>query len=77
MRPQSLLTKEILKWIDQSLGWFSYWKLDSALGIEGKKAKTLRRVIIKRLCQTGKLIKAPDVDRVYKKYEPLKRSDWQ
>jgi len=73
MRPQSQLTKRILAWIEKSNSWFSYWAIDADLGIEGKKSKTLRRVVIKRLYDQGKLLKAPDRTGVYKKFTPAKR----
>jgi len=73
MRPQSPLTRQIHGWIAQSNGWFSYFRIDLALGIEGKKAKALRRVTIKRLYDAGKLLKAPDKQGVYKKFTPAKR----
>ena len=76
MRPQSQLSQQIHQWILKSNGWFSYFRIDAALHIEGKKAKTLRRVICKRLCLQGKLIKAPDKNGVYKRFIPAKRIEW-
>ena len=77
MRPSSELHNQIKNWISHSNGWFSYWKIDTALSIEGSTAKTLRRVIIKRMVDRGELLKAPDVDGVYKRFTPARRIDWQ
>ena len=76
MRPQSELTQKIIEWVNQSTGWFSHFKIDSALGIEGKKNKTLRRVTLKRLCDKGLVIRADDRQGVYKKFIPLEPMRW-
>lgn len=73
MRPQSKLTQRLHEWIAQSEGWFSHFRIDSALGIESEKDKTLRRVTLKRLCDKGRLIRADDRQGVYKKFTPAKR----
>ena len=76
MKPQSVLTQGILAWVNQSNGWFSYFRIDSALHIESKKDKTLRRVTLKRLCDKGMLIRAVDRQGAYKKFTPAKRIEW-
>ena len=76
MRPQSELTQSIHEWIAQSEGWFSHFRIDSALHIESSKEKTLRRVTLKRMCDKGELIRADDRQGVYKKFTPLKEIIW-
>ena len=71
------LSRAIKDWIEQSNGWFSYWQLDKAVGIETPKQKTLRRVVINQLYSRNLLIKHPIHKGVYKKFFPLKPIDWQ
>lgn len=75
MRPQSELTQRIHAWVSQSNGWFSHFRIDTALGIEIKKEKTLRRVTLKRMCDKKLLIRAGDRQGVYKKFTPAKQMD--
>ena len=76
MRPQSELTQRIHTWVNQSNGWFSHFRIDSALHIESEKDKTLRRVTLKRLCDKGLIIRAEDRQGVYKKFTPAKLMVW-
>ena len=77
VRPPSLLYQQILDWIEQTNGWFSYYRLDGAVGINNSKEKALRRSVIKRLCDKGKLVKDSEINGVYRKVTPAKRIDWQ
>ena len=76
MRPQSELTQRIHEWVNQSNSWFSHFTIDSALGIETKKDKTLRRVTLKRLCDKGSLVRPEGKDGVYRKLTPVKKRVW-
>lgn len=76
MRPRSPLTQKIYQWVNNFNGWFSYFGIDSALGISSKKEKTLRRVTLKRLYDKGLLIRDPYHQGVYKRFLPAKKIEW-
>lgn len=49
------LSQEIRDWVKDSNGWFISRQLDAELNIQTSAAKTLRRVVVKALCDEGKL----------------------
>ena len=59
------LSQNINKWVEKKEGWFSYAVIDFALAIDTPKKKTLRRVVIKNLCDQGKIHKHPNLNGVY------------
>jgi len=77
MRPKSESAQKITGWINQSTGWFAYFNIDRDLGIENRRDKTLRRVIVKRLYDRGLLIRAPNKQGIYKRFIPAKEINWR
>lgn len=49
------LAERIEDWVKETTGWFSYAELDKELGIVNELDKTNRRVVIKRLKESGKV----------------------
>ena len=60
------LTPLIKEWINQTTGWFTYKDLDKDLDIESSEGKTLRRVVLKSLCDAGIVIRAPKQNGVFR-----------
>lgn len=71
------LSSEIIQWVNKSNGWFKYDHIDKDLYIISKSEKTLRRVIIKRLCAKDILIKAKDKNGIYMRKIILPAVNWQ
>ena len=60
------LTPKIKEWINQTTGWFTYKDLDKDLDIESSEGKTLRRVVLKSLCDAGIVIRASKQNGVFR-----------
>ena len=69
------LTSRIKKWVDNANGQFHTSELDADLGIISPQAKSLRRGVLKVLCDQGKLKRIPGLIGTYRVI--LKEVDWQ
>ena len=70
------LSVSINVWIKQQTKWFTSWQLNEAVGITSKQDKTLRRVLTKRLCDKGILVRHPTMDGVFRYIKPKEKMDW-
>lgn len=63
---ESPLSKKIRDWIEGTTAWFTYSQLDSDLGIRTESDKNNRRLILKRLCDKGKVQRHPEREGRYR-----------
>lgn len=63
---ESPLSKKIRDWIEGTTAWFTYSQLDSDLGIKTESDKNNRRLILKRLCDKGKVQRHPEREGKYR-----------
>jgi len=72
------LSSYIRNWVNNTNGQFHTSELDADLGITSPQAKSLRRGVLKVLCDQGKLKRIPGLIGVYRPLElELKEVDWQ
>ena len=69
------LTSRIKEWVDNTNKQFHTSELDADLGITSPQAKSLRRGVLKVLCDQGKLKRIPGLIGTYRVI--LKEVDWQ
>ena len=69
------LTSRIKEWVDNTNKQFHTSELDADLGITSPQAKSLRRGVLKVLCDQGKLKRIPELIGTYRVI--LKEIDWQ
>jgi len=72
------LTKVITEWVEQTEGWFTYQQLDKDLDIGSPEGKTLRRGVLKGLCDAGSVQRDPKKNGVFRVLDnraPI--IDWQ
>lgn len=63
---ESPLSKKIRDWIEGTIAWFTNSQLDSELGIKTDVDKNNRRLILKRLCDKGKVQRHSEREGVYR-----------
>ena len=76
-RKGNTLSSYIRNWVNNTWKQFHLDELDNDLGITSTQAKNLRRVVIKKLCDTGKLKRVPGLSRVYRRVQEAKEVNWQ
>jgi len=69
------LTSRIKEWVDNTNKQFHTSELDADLGITSRQGKSLRRGVLKVLCDQGKLKRIPGLIGTYRVI--LKEIDWQ
>ena len=69
------LSSYIRNWEDNTNKQFHTSELDADLGITSPQAKNLRRGVLKKLCDTGKLKRVSGLIGTYRVI--LKEIDWQ
>ena len=69
------LTSRIKEWVDNTNKQFHTSELDADLGITSPQAKSLRRGMLKVLCDQGKLKRVSGLIGTYRVI--LKEVDWQ